>query len=153
MFIYYYFFINVASRHLCAWKAALLTEPAPLLLSHLLRRYWSHRSVLVPFSCGLIKTFRLDSSSEIGMKRELEGGLLESYRRTRQSVSLTGNFRDNCSTDSSAIGAWSPERSHINDLAAPRPLEVVLLNGQELQIPNQKRQCDTGAKAEALRRW
>lgn len=143
--------INVASRHLRAWKAALLTEPAPLLL----RRYWNHRSVLVPFSCGLIKTFRLDSSSEIGMKRELEGGggLLESYRCTRQSMSLTGNFRDNCSTDSSAIGVWSPERSHINDFAAPRPLEAVLLNGQELQIPNQKRHCDTGAKAEALRRW
>lgn len=81
------------------------------------------------------------------------GGVLESYRHTRQSVSLTGNFRDNCSTDSSAIGAWRHERSHINDSGAPRPLEAVLLNGQELQIPNQKRQCDTGAKAEALRRW
>lgn len=83
----------------------------------------------------------------------IRGGVLVSYRRTRQSVSLTGNFRDNCSTDSSAIGVWSPERSHINDFAAPRPLEVVLLNGQVLEIQNQKRHCDTGAKAEALRRW
>lgn len=79
--------------------------------------------------------------------------MLESYRRTRQSVSLTGNFRDNCSADSSAIGVPSPERSHINDFAAPRPLEAVLLKGRELQIPNQKRHRDTGAKAEALRRW
>lgn len=148
------------SRNPCAWKAALLTEPVPRLLQHLLRRYWTRRSVLVALSRGLIKTYRLDGSSQLGTKRELDGAAPASYCGTRQSVSLTGNFRDNCGTESLAAGAWRPplprhhhRRSHGDGFVGLRPLERALQSGQVLQIQNRKRHRDTGAKAAALRCW
>lgn len=120
--------IEGAGRDLCAWKAPLLTETVAQLLQHLLRRYWTNWSVLVALSCHLTTTLRLDSSSQIGTTPELDGATLASYHGTRKSVSLTGNFRDNCGKESLAVGVWRPpilrrhhhRRSHGGSFVAVR---------------------------------